>query len=91
LTKAKVAEYVQYAMAVQNAIEHAGFDGIEIHGTNGFLIDQFLKETLNDCTDKYSESPENRARFALKLAAAVSAAVGEERVWTQDEDDSPLK
>ena len=78
-------------MAAQNVIEHAGFDGIEIHGMVGFLIDQFLKETLNDCTDKYSESPENRPCFALELAVTMSAAVGKERVWTQDDDNSPLK
>jgi len=81
LTKAEIAEYVQlYVTAARNAVGRAGFDGVEIHGANGFLIDQFLKETSNDRTDEYGGSPENRARFALEVVAAVSAAVGEERV-----------
>ena len=46
LTKAEIAEYVQlFATAARNAIERAGFDGVEIHGANGFLVDQFLKES----------------------------------------------
>ena len=81
LTKAEIAEYVQlYATAARNAIERAGFDGVEIHGANGFLIDQFLKEASNNRTDEYGGSPENRARFGLEVVDAVSAAVGEERV-----------
>jgi NADPH2 dehydrogenase len=81
LTKAEIAEYVQlFATAARNAVERAGFDGVEIHGANGFLVDQFLKETSNDRTDEYGGSPEKRARFALEVAEAVSAAVGEERV-----------
>jgi len=81
LTKAEIAEYVQlFATAARNAVERAGFDGVEVHGANGFLIDQFLKETSNDRTDEYGGSPENRARFALEVVAAVSAAVGEEHV-----------
>ncbi|KAI0284121.1 hypothetical protein BC826DRAFT_1093754 [Russula brevipes] len=80
LTKAEISEYVQlYATAARNAVERAGFDGVEIHGANGFLVDQFLKEASNDRVDEYGSSPENRARFALEVAAAVSAAVGEER------------
>jgi NADPH2 dehydrogenase len=81
LTKAEIAEYVElYAIAARNAVERAGFDGVEVHGANGFLIDQFLKETSNDRTDEYGGSAENRARFALEVVAAVSAAVGEKRV-----------
>ncbi|KAI0284118.1 FMN-linked oxidoreductase [Russula brevipes] len=81
LTNAEIAEYVQlYATAAQNAVERAGFDGVEIHGANGFLIDQFLKETSNNRKDEYGGSPENNARFALEVADAVSAVVGEERV-----------
>jgi 2,4-dienoyl-CoA reductase-like NADH-dependent reductase (Old Yellow Enzyme family) len=56
-----------YATAARNAVERAGFDGVEIHGANGFLIDQFLKETSNNRTDEYGGSPENRARFALEV------------------------
>ena len=81
LTKAEIVEYVQiYATAARDAVERAGFDGVEIHGANGFLLDQFLKETSNNRTDEYGGSPENNARFVLEVVAAVSAAVGEERV-----------
>jgi NADPH2 dehydrogenase len=81
LTKAEIAEYVQlFATAARNAVERAGFDGVEIHGANGFLLDQFLKETSNNRTDEYGGSPENNSRFVLEVAAAVSAAIGEERV-----------
>jgi NADPH2 dehydrogenase len=81
LTKAEIAEYVQlYATATRNAIDRAGFDGVEIYGANGYLLDQFLKETSNNRTDEYGGSPENNSRFVLEVVAAVSAAVGEERV-----------
>ena len=81
LTTTEIAEYVQlFATAASNAVERAGFDGVEIHGANGFLFDQFLKETSNNRTDEYGGSPENNSRFVLEVAAAVSAAVGEERV-----------
>jgi len=81
LTKDEIAEYVQlYAMAARNAVERAGFDGVEIHGANGYLPDQFLKETSNNRMDEYGGSPENNARFVLDVVAAVSEAVGEERV-----------
>jgi 2,4-dienoyl-CoA reductase-like NADH-dependent reductase (Old Yellow Enzyme family) len=81
LTKAEIVEYVQlYATGARNAVERAGFDGVEIHGANGFLLDQFLKETSNNRTDEYGGSPENNSRFVLEVVEAVSAAVGEERV-----------
>jgi NADPH2 dehydrogenase len=81
LIKGEIAEYVQlYATAARNAVERAGFDGVEIHGANGYLVDQFLKETSNNRTDEYGGSPENNARFVLEVVAAVSEAVGEERV-----------
>ena len=81
LTKAEIAEYVQlYATAARNAVDRAGFDGVEVYGANGYLLDQFLKETSNNRTDEYGGSPENNSRFVLDVVAAVSAAVGEERV-----------
>jgi NADPH2 dehydrogenase len=81
LTKAEIQEYVQlYATAAHNAIERAGFDGVEIHSANGYLLDQFLKETSNNRADEYGGSPENNSRFVLDVVGAVSAAVGEERV-----------
>ena len=69
-----------YATAAHNAVERGGFDGVEIHGANGYLLDQFLRETSNKRADEYGGSPENNARFALDVVAAVSEAVGEERV-----------
>jgi 2,4-dienoyl-CoA reductase-like NADH-dependent reductase (Old Yellow Enzyme family) len=65
-----------YATASRNAVEHASFDGVEIHGANGYHPDQFLKETSNSRTDEYGVSPENNLRFVLDSVAAVSATAG---------------
>ncbi|GLI60109.1 hypothetical protein VaNZ11_002155 [Volvox africanus] len=70
----------EYARAARNAVEEAGFDGVEIHGANGYLIDQFLKDSINDRTDEYGGSIENRCRFALEVVEAVVEAVGADRV-----------
>ncbi|PWB78976.1 MAG: alkene reductase [Methylocystaceae bacterium] len=59
-----------YAKAARNAKE-AGFDGVEIHGANGYLIDQFLRDGANKRTDAYGGPVENRARFALEVAEAI--------------------
>lgn len=67
-----------YAAAARNAIE-AGFDGVEIHGANGYLIDQFIQDGTNKRTDQYGGSKQNRARFALEVTEAVSKAVGSHR------------
>lgn len=67
-----------YASAAANAIE-AGFDGVEIHGANGYLPDQFLQTTCNRRTDVWGGSIENRSRFHLEVAKAVIQAVGEDR------------
>jgi 2,4-dienoyl-CoA reductase-like NADH-dependent reductase (Old Yellow Enzyme family) len=56
--------------------KEAGFDGVEIHGANGYLLDQFLTDYLNHRTDEYGGSPENRVRFAAEVARAVREAVG---------------
>lgn len=68
----------QFATAAENAIA-AGFDGVEIHGANGYLPDQFLQTTCNKRTDRWGGSVENRARFHLDVTRAVVAAVGAER------------
>jgi NADPH2 dehydrogenase len=68
----------QYATAAKNAIE-AGFDGVEIHGANGYLIDQFLQDKTNVRTDSYGGSVENRSRFAIEVAKAVVDAVGADK------------
>lgn len=80
LTHAEIKEYVQwYVQAAKNAIA-AGADGVEIHGANGYLIDQFLHFNTNQRTDEYGGSIVNRARFALEVLDAVCEAVGPERV-----------
>ncbi|XP_044511412.1 putative 12-oxophytodienoate reductase 11 [Mangifera indica] len=68
-----------FTVAARNAIE-AGFDGVEIHGAHGYLIDQFLKDQVNDRTDQYGGSLENRCRFALEIVEAVANEIGPERV-----------
>lgn len=68
-----------YATAAKNAME-AGFDGIEIHGANGYLIDQFLHYDTNHRQDEYGGTPENMARFALEVVKACGAAIGYNRV-----------
>ncbi|KAL0575575.1 hypothetical protein V5O48_006391 [Marasmius crinis-equi] len=77
LTVEEIKEYVQYfAGAAKNAIHKAGFDGVEVHGANGYLIEQFLKESTNRRTDSYGGNPENQSRLALEIVDAVVNAVG---------------
>ena len=67
-----VADYRQAAL---NAID-AGFDGVEVHGANGYLIDQFLRSSINDRVDAYGGPIENRARFLVEVMQAVAGAIG---------------
>jgi len=67
-----------FRQAAANAMT-AGFDGVEVHGANGYLLDQFLRETANERTDAYGGSVENRARLLLEVAAAVAEEIGAER------------
>lgn len=77
----EINEYVSlYAQAATNAVHRAGFDGVEVHGANGYLIDQFTQSTSNQRTDEYGGSIENRTRFALEVVDAVVNAVGQQRV-----------
>jgi N-ethylmaleimide reductase len=69
----------EYIQAARNAIE-AGFDGIELHGANGYLLEQFLSPHSNVRTDNYGGSVENRSRFVLEVAKAASEAVGKDKV-----------
>lgn len=69
----------QYRAAAVNGLA-AGFDGIEIHAANGYLIDQFLRDGTNRRTDRYGGSPENRARFLLEVTDAVVGVWGGRRV-----------
>lgn len=68
-----------YGTAARNALA-AGFDGIELHGANGYLIDQFLRNSCNQRNDIYGGSVENRLRFLREVVNAVSAEIGADRV-----------
>lgn len=68
-----------FKTAAANA-KRAGFDGVEVHGANGYLIDQFLRDTSNQRTDAYGGSLENRARFLFEVLDAVTDVWGSERV-----------
>jgi N-ethylmaleimide reductase len=68
-----------YAQAARNAMA-AGFDGVEIHAGNGYLLDQFLRSSTNHRSDAYGGSKENRARLLLEVLDAVCAAIGNDRV-----------
>jgi 2,4-dienoyl-CoA reductase-like NADH-dependent reductase (Old Yellow Enzyme family) len=68
-----------YASAAHNAIE-AGFDGVQIHGANGYLVDQFLRNSANFRTDQYGCSIDNRLRFMAEVLEAVGGMIGMERV-----------
>ncbi|MET3107020.1 N-ethylmaleimide reductase [Oxalobacteraceae bacterium GrIS 2.11] len=69
----------EYAHSASLAIE-AGFDGVELHAANGYLIEQFLNPHINDRTDGYGNSIEGRNRFSLEVAKATVAAIGADRV-----------
>ena len=68
-----------YRQAARNALA-AGFDGVEIHAANGYLIEQFLRDSTNKRTDAYGGSRENRARLLLEVAAVVTDVCGGDRV-----------
>ena len=63
-----------------NLMQIVGFDGVEIHGAHGYLLEQFMKDKVNDRTDEYGGSLENRCRFALEVVDAVVNEIGAERV-----------
>ncbi|HEY6863969.1 MAG TPA: alkene reductase [Burkholderiales bacterium] len=69
----------EYAHAARLAIQ-AGFDGVELHGANGYLIEQFLNANVNKRTDRWGGSIENRNRFALEVARAAANAIGAEKL-----------
>jgi len=80
ITAAEIRQVIgEYAQAASNAVS-AGFDGVEIHGANGYLITQFLDPGSNQRSDKYGGDATRRNRFALEVAAAVSMAIGRDRV-----------
>ncbi|MCB2147306.1 MAG: alkene reductase [Deltaproteobacteria bacterium] len=69
----------EFVQASKNAVK-AGFDGIELHSANGYLLEQFIRPNTNRRTDRYGGTIENRARFMMVVAEAVMGAIGKERV-----------
>ncbi|KAJ0418379.1 12-oxophytodienoate reductase [Aspergillus carlsbadensis] len=69
----------QFAHAAKLAVEIAGFDGVEIHGANGYLLDSFVHDNINTRSDAYGGSLENRLRFPLEVVDAVIEAIGAHR------------
>jgi N-ethylmaleimide reductase len=65
-----------FQAAARNAVETAGFDGVEIHGANGYLLDQFLKDGSNKRTDDYGGSIANRARLLLEIVRGIAGDIG---------------
>jgi N-ethylmaleimide reductase len=78
-----------YRKAAQNALE-AGFDGVEVHAANGYLLDQFLRDGTNQRTDQYGGSIANRARFLLKVVSVVCEVWGGDRVGVRISPINPF-
>ena len=80
MTQADIDRVIEdFAYSAKRAVE-AGFDGVEIHGGNGYLIDQFLRTNSNHRNDNYGGSRENRLRFLLDVVDAVSKAIGADKI-----------
>src|SRR5690606_12530845 len=97
MTKDDINEVIAAFAESAKQSKEAGFDGVEIHGAHGYLIDQFLWEGTNVRDDEYGGSLENRARFACEIVKAVREAVGEDFAivfrfsqWKQQEYDAKL-
>ncbi len=80
MTLSEIRHFVRlFGTAADNAVNKAGFDGVEIHGAHGYLVDQFLQDVANQRDDEYGGSVENRARFALEVVESVAKAIGAEK------------
>ena len=80
MTEADIREAIgEYKNASERAME-AGFDGVELHGANGYLLEQFLNVASNQRTDEYGKTLEGRARFVLEVARACATAIGQDRI-----------
>ncbi len=87
----EISEVVRnFAAAARLAVDEAGFDGVEIHGANGYLIDQFLKSSANQRSDSYGGDIEGRCHFPLDVIRAVVKAVGGARVGLRISPVSPV-
>ncbi|WGS83898.1 alkene reductase [Methylomonas sp. UP202] len=80
LSKAEIGETRQAFVAAAKRAIAAGFDGIEIHAANGFLIDQFTRDSINQRADEYGGSVDNRLRFMLEIVADLCNAIGSAKV-----------
>lgn len=72
----EIPALVQHYRHAARCAMDAGFDGVEIHAANGYLIEQFLRDSINDRSDAYGGSPANRVRFALEVTQAIVAEIG---------------
>lgn len=91
MTEEEIRNFISdYATAAKNAME-AGFDGVEIHGANGYMIDQFFQDTCNRRTDAWGGSVEKRSRFGLEVTKAVIEAIGAERTGIRLSPFSPFQ
>ena len=76
LTEEEIKEVIEEFRRGAVLAKQAGFDGLELHGANGYLVDQFLRDGTNKRTDKYGGSIENRSRFCLEVIDALSSVFG---------------
>lgn len=79
----------QYRKAARNAVD-AGFDGVEVHGANGYLVEQFLRDSINDRRDEYGGSKENRVRLPMEIMTAIVAEIGAGRTGLRLSPVSPV-
>lgn len=91
MTGEEIESFIRnYGIAAKNAME-AGFDGVEIHAANGYLIDQFIQDTCNRRTDIWGGSIENRARFCLRVTEEVVNVIGAKKVGIRLSPNSPYQ
>lgn len=79
-----------YESAARNAVA-AGFDGVQIHAANGYLLDEFLRDGINKRTDRYGGSIENRVRLVTKVAQVVAGVVGPDRTGIRFSPNGPIQ
>ena len=79
----------QFRQAARNAID-SGFDGVEVHGANGYLLEQFLRDSINDRTDAYGGSVDNRIRLPMEIMTAIATEIGADRTGIRLSPVSPV-